>query len=229
MFTRLEERVGSVAGAHDVADLADVWLLHALAALLDGWGVPEEKRRELTAAPAAGGEAVRLEHLDSCRTALVFAALAVEARLNRVLRSRDGAEWRTVAHLMPAERFRLAPRLLDELESATKDAELVPLVVKLFEYRDELVDAGESPGSALTDAEALVRFGPSHARAMVEASAKVCAFLATLTGEESGIAQLVQNAAEQLARQAHALEAVAPSWSFHEVDWAEFPPDLVGS
>ena len=90
------------------------------------------------------------------------------------------------------------------------------------------MDAGESPGSALSESEALVRFGPSHARAMVEASAKVCAFLAALIGEESDTAQRVQAAAETLAPRARALEAATPGWTFSE-DELEFPPDLVGS
>jgi hypothetical protein len=94
----------------------------------------------------------------------------------------------------------------------------------VFDVRDELVDAGGSPGSAL-------RFGPSLARAMVEAIARACSFLATLTSEdESDTARLAQGAAEALTRRADALALTrSASRSYRERSSngdADFPPDL---
>lgn len=241
---RVEKPMDVVPGMPDVVDLADVWLVHALACLLDACDVPETDRRrlvesgidafepEILARSTATDESVRLERLDACRRALVFAALALEARLNRVLRRCDAAEWRVVAHLAPVEKFRLALRPLAGPECATKDAELSDLVVQVFSGRDELVDADGPTGLALTDASS--RFSPSRTRAIVEASAKICAFLATLTGgDESGTARLVWETAAALAQRADFLAVVRPS-SSPRSDWGwngfgDFPPDLTGS
>lgn len=234
--TRFEGRLGVMRGMPSAADLADLWLVHALTCLLDACDVPEPERLKLveagiddfeptiSARSTATEEVEQLARLDASSLAVVFATLALEARLNRVLRSCDAAEWQAVSHLTPAEKFRLAPRLLDELDSATKDAELCRLVVEVFDVRDELVDAGGSPRSEF-------HLGPSVARAMVEASARVCSFLATLTGgDESGTALRTQHAAEALAHRADALAlARSPTASFRKRSSngdADFPPDL---
>ena len=234
---RLEDGIGLRLGMPDVADLADLWLVHAVAYLLDACDVPEPDRRKLVESgrdvfeppimvkSSTADEAARLEHLDACRLALEFATLAVEARLNGVLRRWNADEWRALAHLAPAEKFRLLPRLLDGNELAVRFAELSPLVDELFDVRDELVDAGGPPGSAL-------RFSPSRARAMVEASAKVCCVLETLIDdEERRTARLARRAAEALARRADALVLIKAS-SSTRIDRdpssdIDFPPDLV--
>lgn len=239
---RLEDRLGVAAGFPAPVDLADLWLLHALAHLLDACEVPAPDRRELVesgidagivpAESEATGEAAQLERLDASRLALVFGALAVEARLNRVLRRCDPSEWEAVAHLVPAEKFRLAPRLLAALASAPKHAALCDLAVELFAVRDELVDAAGLPDAALEVTSS--RFGPRRARVMVEASAKICGFLATLTDEDdSGTAGLVQKAAFALARRTDVLSLVrpltAPHWDWEGNGDVDFPPDLIGS
>lgn len=234
--TRFEGRLGVMRGMPAAADLADLWLVHALTCLLDACDVPEPERLKLigagiddfeskiTSRSTATQEVERLARLDACSLALVFAALALEARINRALRACDPAEWRAVSHLTPAEKFRLAPRLLDELDSATEDAELCRLVVEVFDMRDDLVDAGGSPRSEF-------HIGPSVARAMVEASAKVCSFLATLTGgDESGTALRTQKAAEALTHRADALALARPPTRPDRKQSsngdADFPPDL---
>ncbi len=234
--TRFDGRLGVMRGMPAAVDLADLWLIHALTCLFDACDVSEAERLELieagiddfepkiTSRSTAAQEAERLARLDACSLAVVFAALALEARLNRGLRSCDSAEWQAVSHLTPAEKFRLAPRLLDGLDSAAKGAELCRLVVEVFDVRDELVDAGGSPRSEF-------HLGPSVARAMVEASAKVCSFLATLTGcDESGTALRTQKAAEALAHRADALALARPptrpSRKQSSNGEADFPPDL---
>lgn len=204
-------------------DLADVWLDHALTCLFDACDLPEGEE--------VAARSTTAERLDACRCALVFAALALEARLNRALRHCDAAESRAVAHLSPAEKFRLAPRLLGEFHSAAKDATLCDLVVEIFNVRDDLVEAGASSAEALT--EGASEFSPSHARALVAASAKLCWFLAALVGEdEGGTARRVLEAADGLALRADLLSAGrAPSLPHWDWDWGgeEFPPDLIGS
>ena len=236
--TPMQNRVGAVPAIAIATDLADVWLGHALASLLEACGVPEETRDALLVSggvleqtlptPATTDEAEELERLDASRRAVVFAALALEARINRVLSRCDPEERLAFARLAPAQRFRLAPRLLDELEFAREDAALCDLVVEVFAARDELVDAH----GALTRPTA----GPSvdRARAIVEESAKVCGFLATLTEDvRTGPARKAWTAAGLLAgaaRGAHPSSGAPlglPQWDW---DWSDqFPPSLVGS
>ena len=234
---RFDDRIGAVPGMPRAADLADLWLAKALAFLLDACDVPASARRDLldsgidtlepeippASSPAA--EKAQLERLDASRLALVLAELAVEARLNRVLRHCDAVEWQAIAHLAPAEKLRLAPQLLDDRRSSAKGADLYPLVDELVDVREALVEAGGwSTGSA-------ARFGPSLACAMVEASAKICCFLASLTDEaESDTARIAQRAAETLVKRADALSlfrfrdsAYYESSSRADID---FPPDL---
>jgi hypothetical protein len=230
---RLEDGIPLVPGMPEVSDLGDLWLVHALASLLDACGVPEAKRGKLIesgidpfrprrAKRAAPDEMTRLERLDSCRLAVVFAALALEARLNRILRSCNPVEWGTVAALTAPEKFGLSPQLLGRREYELEAEELFPLVVELFGVRDELVDGGDAPDSVL-------RLGPSWARAMVEASARLCSFVAALTGEgESGTAKLVHHATEALERRADALALIrSPSRPHREPsEDDDFPLDL---
>ncbi len=230
---RLEDGIPLVPGMPDVVDLADLWLVHALARLLDACGVPEGSRRKLVESGAdpfrtrkarqgAPDDLTRLERLDSCRLAVVFAALALEGRLNRVLRSGAPAEWRRIAPLTTPEKFSISTRLLDRPECELEADELFPLVVELFEVRDELAEAGSAPDSVL-------RLGPSRARAMVEASARLCCFVGALGGEdESGSARLAHRAAEALARRADALALIRSTSRSHPApsDDLDFPPDL---
>ena len=238
----VDDHVGAVPGFPGPTDLADVWLVHALAHLLNAYNVPDADRRALVTSPAAAAtiaipalhgvneQTARLQRLDAARLALVSAALAVEARMNRVLRRGDPAEWEAIAHLVPAKKFRVAPRLLDAHESASKHEALCDLVEEIFRVRDELVDAAGQPGAALNVMSS--RFSPSHARAMVEASAKICRFLATL-GEEgdNATAELVRDVANGLQRRLDFRSEVtvpSPDWEWSTGD-LDFPPDIIGS
>jgi hypothetical protein len=236
--TRHEDLAGVVPGLPGAADLADVWLGHALACLLDGCEVPEDDRAalvefgrdELESDDTAPDEARQLRRLDACRSALALSALAVEARLNRVLRRCHAAEWSALLRLSPAERFRLAPRLLDELEWAARDAELSDLVEQVFAAHDELVDAAGSVGAAFPPTRS--RFGPDRARDTVEASAELCCFLADLTGEDEGAAPAVREAARALRSRAWRLSGAAPRRTEQELGlngFGDFPPDVIGS
>lgn len=235
-------QVDVVPGIPSPADLADLWLVYALAYLLDACDVPAGDRRELVAsgidpgilelAGTAGvtGEA-QLERLNASRVALVFGALAVEARLNRVLKRGDPSELQAVAHLKPAQKFRLAPRLLGELDAMPNHAALCDLVDELFTLRNELVDAAGLPGAGSRETSS--RFSASHARALVEASAKACCFLATLAKEDEGVAERVRDTVEALSHRADVLAVITPPtlprWEWGWNQDADFPPDLVGS
>jgi hypothetical protein len=220
--------------------LADLWLEHALSCLLDVCEVPLAERRGLVAlatAPSPLSSAMqddaqaRLDRLDRCRVAVLFGALAVEARLDRLLRHSDATDWPAIAHLAPAERFRLARRLIDG-GSEPEDSELYFLAVDLFELRDELVDAVGRPGAALEDMSP--EFSSARTRAMVVASARICEFLKRLAGEAQGATEeLVQRAGEALTQRADAVAGVLPS-AAPEPTWewnrnADFSPGVVGS
>lgn len=204
---RLESPARLVPGLPPTGDLADVWLAHGLASLL-----------ALTDRPEAiddGGD------LDACRRAIVFAALALEARLNTVLHCCDPAERHALGHLAPAEKFRLAPRLLAELSAEAEDAALCELVVEVFGARDALV--GANGGDRPVD--------PALARAIVEESARICTFLASLVqGIPTATAVEVRTQVSALARRSQRLSVGEPvrlpQWDW---DWDEFPPNLVGS
>ena len=234
---RLDQRPGLLPGTPKIADLADLWLAKGLAQLLDACSVPEGARRDLLESgidPAAldairgsgpVAEQAQLDRLDASRLTLVFAELAVEARLNRVLRRHDPLEWKAIAHLATGEKFRLAPQLLGERGAAAMDAEFVPLVDELVEARNALAEAGEWPTGSPT------RFGPSLACAMLGASARICSFLATLAGEDEGeIAGVALRAASALSKRADALSLFrfrdSPYYESSPADEVEFPPDL---
>ena len=204
---RLENPAHVVAGLPPEGDLADIWLGHALRCLV---ALGDEAHE-----PTDGGE------LDASRRAIVFAALALEARLNSVLRCCDPEERHALGHLAPAEKFRLAPRLLAELSAEAEDAALCDLFVEVFGARDSLVGAngGERP------------LDPAFARAIVEESARICTFLASLVeGIPTATAVQVRAEVSALAKRSERLSAGEPvrlpQW---EWDWDEFPPNLVGS
>lgn len=204
---QLENPAHVVPGLPLEGDLADVWLGHALRSLV---AVGDEVH-------APSGE----DELDACRRAIVFAALALEARLNSVLRCCDSEERHALAHLAPAEKFRLAPRLLAELSAEAEDAALCELVVEVFGARDALVGAN---GGAR-------RVEPAFARAIVEESARICTFLASLVeGIPTATSVQVRAEVSALARRSERLSAGEPvrlpRWNW---DWDEFPPNLVGS
>lgn len=243
----VKDRAGVTPEFPVPVDLADEWLADALGYLLDACELPRAALRELLEPPAhpsvpfgraptpSDDPAARRSRLDAARLAIVTGALAVEARLNRVLKLRDSGDWRTLAHLVPLEKFGLAPRLLRGLHTVPEQSRLSRLAAELFELRAELVEAGIGPSAALEVADDPDRrFLPGHARAMVEASATICAFLATLADrdDETETAQLVQRAARALAQRAETSSImggpIAPrrDWGWNDVD---FPPDLVGA
>jgi hypothetical protein len=204
---RLENPAHVVPGLPLAGDLADIWLAHALASLL-----------ELTdEAPEGSADG----DVDACRRAVMFAALALEMRLNSVLHRCDPEERHALSHLAPAERFRLAPRLLAELSAEAEDAALCELVVEVFSTRDALVGANgtERP------------LDPAFARAIVEESARICTFLATLVHDvPTATAVQVRTEVSALAERSERLSAGEPvSLPHWDWDWDEFPPDLVGS
>ena len=245
MSTTAEYHVRPVAilGLPEPADLGDLWLGHALFCVLDAFEVPVEERRALIEArgspyglmarPLQGDAEARLERLDSCRLAVLFGGLALEARLDRLLRRSDATDWPTVAHLPPAERFRMSRRLLGGADSARwDDPAVLELAVELFELRDELVDAVGQPGAALL--EMSPEFSPTRAGAMVGASARLCTFLAALVGEaDSGTAHLVEQTIPALTRwasdrsQPRAGGTYEPGWEWTNA--VDSPPDLAGS
>ena len=226
-------------GWPEPADLADLWLGHALSSLFDACEVPLTERPILVESGAVSPELrvklqldtpeARLARLDSCRLAVLFAALAVEARLDRLLRRCDATDWPAVAHLAPVERFRIARRLLDGVEPLPEEAGLDGFAVELFDLRNELVDAVGRPGAAMT--EMSPEFSPSRASAMVSAGARLCDFLAMLAGGiESATARIVLQASGALSRRAAELTASGS----RRLEWdsgadVDFPPDLIGS
>ena len=230
---RFEDGIPLAPGMPEVSDIGDVWLVHALASLLDACGVPEGRRAKLVASGTdsfrprkarvvASDDATHLERLDSCRLAAAFAALAVEARLNRVLRAAKPDEWPTIAPLSAPEKFTLVSRLLDRPEHELAARELFPLAVELFEVRDELVGGSGARVSVL-------RLGPSRTRAIVEGAARLCSLVSVLADEnESETARLAHRAAEALERRADALTLIKSASNpcpepSGEVD---FPPDI---
>jgi hypothetical protein len=240
---RDEGLAGVVPGLSEAADLADVWLADALECLLDACEVPLGERLALVetgrdsiepedaASWPAVDESSRLRRLVACRRALAFSALAVEARLNRVLRGCHADEWSALLRMSPPERFRLAPRLLNKLEWAARHAELCDRVDEVFGGRDELVGAAGSGGAAFP--YEFSRLGPSRVREAVEASAEICCFLASLIGEDEGSAPRVRDAARVLISRAEHVQ-LPPAADRAEYGWewsgfGDFPPDIIGS
>ena len=228
--TRLDHLAGVVPGLPGAADLADVWLVHALDSLFDACDVPHDERARLVESGVdhvyteAGEEAVEadaLARVDACRRALAFSALGAEAGLNRVLR-RCEPEWHSLARLTPAERYHRAPRLRDRLDPV-EEAEFDDLVVEVFGARDELV--AESGPSTAASPQALAQFTPARARAIVEASAEICCRLAALAAEDLPVtAHLVRETAMALTRR---VELLSPH---HDaVTNGDFPPYIGGS
>lgn len=240
-LTPHEDLSGVVPGLPGAVDLADVWLAHALACLFEACGVAPADRPALVESGAdafdaeatlfAADESTRVGRLDACRRALAFSVLAVEARLNRVLRGCHTAEWHALLRLSPPERFRLAPRLLERLDEAPADAELAELVDEVFGVQEELVDAAGCVGATFPHQPS--RFGPSRARKIVEAGAEICCFLGALAGEHDGAAPVVRDAARALeARATRVTAAAAGTYSQWGWDWngfGDFPPDVIGS
>ena len=230
--TRFEHLAVLVPGLPGAADLADVWLVHALASLFDACEVPPESRAKLVESGADSfdsdqfecehDEAADLRRVDACRRAIAFSALATEARLNRVLRRFDLPR-PSLARLVPAERFHRARRLRSAFEPVER-AELEDLVAEVFGARGELVC--ESGPSTACSPEAVMHLTPSRARATVEAGAEICSCLAIVAAEEEPVtAHLVRDAAVALAGRA---ERVSP-FALTGTNGGEFPPYVVGS
>jgi hypothetical protein len=209
-------------------DLADTWLAHAAAQLVLSCSLPSWVLHELLEP-----EARTLDYLvqprtapdpDAARLAVLLAALAVEARLNRLLRLRDPDDWHTVAHLAPEEKLSLAPRLLRGVDSVPEHADdLSAAAAELFALRTELLEGA--------DTEPLT---PAHARALVETAARICELLARLAGrdDDCATAALVEHAAVVLAPRARTLSSKRVAEPRSDWSWSrdvDFPPDLVGS
>lgn len=174
-------------------DVADVWLVHGLEHLLDACSPLDAEHR-----------------LDASRRAVALAALAVEARVNRVLREHDPERWPAEAPLSPLEKFQRLPRLLGESD-LERHNELAEPIVELFDARDGLVDAVPVPPA----------FTPSTACAMVLAAASLCRYLDDVAAVAS---EVERRAAAVASRAAAATVAELPA------DTGErFPPDVIGS
>src|SRR5512138_3908177 len=105
----IEDRAGVAPEFPVPVDLADEWLADALGFLLDACELPKTALRELLEPNAQLAEpfgeaptpsddpAARRKRLDAARLAVVIGALAVEARLSRVLKLRDHGDWSTLA------------------------------------------------------------------------------------------------------------------------------------
>jgi hypothetical protein len=208
-------------------DLADTWLVHAATELIAACRLPETSLTALAAddlrpsdvlaypltapAPACAGLAVLL------------AAAAVEARLNRTLRLSDPDDWHSVAHLVPEEKLDLTPRLIGKpLSLPAQHHELTRLAEELFAARAALVESEEPTAPTV-----------ARARELVTAAARICGYLSTLGQRpaDATTASLVEHVAEKLSSRAWNLSASPsgpkPAWSWaRDVD---FPPDLVGS
>jgi hypothetical protein len=234
-------RLDVVSGMPDPVDLADLWLMHALSSLLDACDVPRADRQRLVESresgtalriwPVSGKETGRLQRFDASRLAVLFSALAVEARLDRLLRHCDAADWPAVKHLAPEEKLRLAPRLLGR-EDRVDDSPLWGVALALFHLRGELVDADGKPGAAL--AELSPDFSVSRAREMVAGGAKICSYLAGLADEHGrGASSIVEETADALQRRAVALSTrelpASPDWRSGRDNDADFPPNIVGT
>lgn len=205
MSSSLEQqlRVFPLDPAHD--DLADLWLDRALANVQAAYEAEPER-------------------LEACRLAVVFAALAVEARLNRLLQGCGAAAWPVVERLAPVEKLRLAPRLLGVPDPGPRHRSLLDGAVKLFELRGELVDDAHRGA----EAEAPRHLHASAARTSVEVSADICTFLTALAAEgEDRTARYVHDQARILHPPARPVPAAEPGSSVGGGD--EFPPDVVGS
>ncbi len=203
MSSSLEQqlRVFPLDPAHD--DLADLWLDRALCYVQAAYEAEEER-------------------LEACRLAVVFAALAVEARLNRLLHGCGAAAWPVVGRLAPVEKLRLAPRLLGVPEPGPRHRALLDGAVRLFELRGELVDDVHRGA----DADAPRHLRASAARSSVETSADICSFLTALAAEgEDRTARYVYERARILHPPARPVPAAGSSVG----DGDEFPPDVVGS
>jgi hypothetical protein len=174
-------------------DVADVWLVHALEHLLDACSPIDGEHR-----------------LDASRRAVACASLAVEARINRVLREHDPEQWRVDMLLVPLEKYQLLPRLLGESD-LTRHNELAELVVELFDARDGLVDAVLEPPAPT----------PASACGMVTAAAAVCSFL----DDVSALGPEVERRASGVASRAAAATVAPPPPDAGD----SFPPDLIGS
>jgi hypothetical protein len=173
-------------------DLADAWLGRALDHLLDACAAQEHNRS-----------------VDASRATVVFASLAVESRINRLVREHDPERWPAESQLTPLEKFQLVPRLLHESELARHN-ELAELVVEVFDLRDDLVGAGPCASS----------FDPHTACVTLAAAAEICRFL----DADDEVAASVRVSAESLKRSA----GTAPP-PLTTAEWGDFPPDIGGS
>ena len=230
--TRFEHLAVLTPGLPGAADLADVWLVHALDSLFDACELPVASRAKLVESgvdvfdpdefECEHDETAELRRVDACRRAIAFSALGVEARLNRVLKRFEIAR-PGLTRLAPAERFHRARRLRDRFDPV-ECAELDDLVIEVFGARGELVC--ESGPPTASSPQALIHLTPWRARASVEAGAEICCRLATLAAEEEPVtAHVVREAAAALATRAEHLSPFAAA----AANAGEFPPYVAGS
>lgn len=83
---------GDRVGVSDAVDQADLWLARSLASLFEACEctLPEEERERFGALGAELPHGVVAPHEDAGRRSVVFAALALETRLNHLLRMGGG-------------------------------------------------------------------------------------------------------------------------------------------
>lgn len=152
-----------------VADLADMWLEHALEHLTDACESADPSRR-----------------IDQSRLAVVFSAAAVETRVNDVLREHDLANWSRDAQLGVLEKFQLLPRLT--AMDITRHNELAGQLVEILDRRDALVGGGDLG----------VQVTPNVAWTIVTGAVEICSFFDTGTefacGARDTVAALARHA-----------------------------------
>jgi hypothetical protein len=172
-------------------DLGDVWLEHALDRLYQACAATDAGARD-----------------DASILSVLFAGLAIESRINRIVRENDPEHWERIRSLRALDKFQLVPRLLHESNLGAHN-ELSEYVVELFDLRDELVEASPSAPPP----------NPAQACTMVTAAARVCLLL-----EEGDPAALeVLELAKAALPQARVAAAAIPA------EAGDFPPDLIGS
>ena len=131
--TGLEDRTA------DAGDLADLWLGHALGRLLEACGAGDVERDRAPdsghpAGGAASDEAARHDRLEASRSAAVYAALALETRINRVLGCFD-ARCEVDAEASPGSRDALTP---------SRARAMVEVCSKICSFLATLAGEGES-------------------------------------------------------------------------------------
>ncbi len=227
-----------------MSDLADVWLVKAAVHLMAACDVPDSVAADLVAGtrsrldrPPLEPPSVRafVRRLDESRTAVVFAAMAAEAYLDRYI-AVCGPGYRHMLERLPAsDRFALAAELFSGPGSLRPAGSLQTGIAELLSLRDELARAKPlEAGPADTFREMFERVNPRVARRMVEVSAQACEAVSercrplTLTASTSAL-----EVTKLLAERADAA-SVPPAFTDEALEDAarrpveRFPEDVIG-